>query len=169
MRELKFVALLLVAAVLVGGCTVKIGNPETPSTPSSGPAATTGAAPAEESGPRIVLLQVGDKYDATAKEVTHQTDVFTPETPVIEVNAGIKGLKTDAVITGALTAVEVTTKDGTKVRDHEVAATEMKAPGEESTVHFSFKAPTAGWPKGDYKVEISVEGKVIETVPVTVK
>lgn len=169
MKELQLVALLSVAALLIGGCTVKIGNPETPSTPSAGPAATTPAAPAEESGPRVVLLQVGDKYDETAKEVTHQTDTFTPETPVIEVKAEITGLKTDAVITGALIAVEVTTKDGTKVRDHEVASTEMKAPGEESSVHFSFKAPTAGWPKGDYKVEISVEGKVIETIPVTVK
>ncbi len=169
MKELKFFALLLVAALLVGGCTVKIGNPETPTTSSSGPASTAPAAPADQSGPKVVLLQVGDKYDAAVKEVTHQTDAFTPQTPVIEVNAGITGLKTDAVITCALIAVEVTTKDGTKIRDQEVVSTDMKAPGEESTVHFSFKAPTAGWPVGDYKVEISVEGKVIETVPVTVK
>ncbi len=166
MRPNEFLVVLFVAVLAVGGCTVNLGDSDTP---TAGPPPTTPAPPAAESGPQLAFLQIGDKYDGEAKEVTNQTDTFTPATPVIEVNAGIKGLETGATITGTITAVEVTMKDGTKVMDEEVASTDMEAPGEESTVHFSFSAPTAGWPKGSYKVEIAVEGETIETADVTVQ
>ncbi len=169
MRPVEIAAVLLIVALALGGCTVKIGNPDASTPASSGGASGGSPPPAAGSGPQLVFLQVGDKYDAEAGEVTHKTDTFTPQTPVIEVNAGIKGLQTGAPITGTLTAIEVTTQDGTKIKDHQVATTDMAAPGEESTVHFSFSAPDAGWPKGAYRITIAVEGTTIETTEVTVK
>jgi len=174
---LLLLALLLLVALGAGGCSFQCGTPRstgggTPSAGPSGPAPgeTPSVGPSEEeAGPKVVVLEVGDEFDEAKKQVTHQTDTFTPESKAIYVSAGIKGLAKDATITGTLKAVEVTTKDGTKIRDHEVASTDMKAPGEESTVNFTFSAPTAGWPKGSYVVEIGVEGQVIETVDLTVE
>lgn len=179
LASLLLVGLLVLAVLVAGGCSFQCGNvrpagggtPSTGPTPAPpGPAETPSAGPGEEAaGPKVVVLEVGDQFDEAEKEVTHQTETFTPETKAIYVSAGIKGLEKDATITGTLKAVEVTTADGTKIRDHEVASTDMKAPGEESTVNFTFSAPTAGWPKGAYVVEIAVEGKVIETVDLTVE
>ncbi len=175
LTSLLLVGLLVLATLLGGGCSFQCGNVhpaggETPSTGPTpippGPEETPSAGPGEEAaGPKVVVLEVGDQFDPAKREGTHKTDTFTPETKAIYVSAGSKGLEKDATITGTLKAVEVTTKDGTKIRDHEVASTDMKAPGEESTVNFTFSAPTAGWPKGTYVVEIGVEGKVIETRP----
>jgi hypothetical protein len=117
----------------------------------------------------VVVLQVGDKYDKTSSEVTHQTKAFSPETKTMHVSAGIKGLTPKEKVTGKLRAVDVTDKQGTVIRDQDVLSTDVEAPAEEATVHFQFDHPTAGWPVGSYEITVAVRGQVLETIPVTVK
>ena len=173
MKTLQVVVVLLFIVLAVAGCSLQCGTPRTEEGTAAGiqppPQPPTPPAETPQAGPKVKVLQVGHGYDEEASKVIHQTNTFAPDTSEIHVSAGITGLKTGDKITGTLKAVEVTTKEGTKVRDEQVASTDIVAPGEESTAHFNFSAPTAGWPQGSYVVEIAVEGEVIDTVDLTVK
>ena len=174
MKTIKVMSLvlavgLLAAVLAAGGCTINTGKPETPTpAPSTGPSKTE-TPEATEGGPKVVILEIGDQFDETSKEITNKTDTFATTSPSMYVNAGITGLTTDATITGTLYAVDVTMKDGTHLRDEKVVSTDIKAPAEVSTARFEFTAPKDGWPKGTYKVDVAVEGKTIDTAELKVE
>ncbi len=184
MRELGVFAVLLALLLVLAGCpttkptdTGDMGTAppvaETTEAPGEGEAAEAGvAAPAEvETHPtaKVVVLEVGDQFDEEKEEITNQTKTFSPDTPVIYVSAGIKGLTKGEVVSGTLVAVDVTDSEGTRIRDYEVVSTEREAPAEESTMQFKFSAPTTGWPVGTYKVDVAGSGQLIDTVEVTVE
>jgi uncharacterized protein YceK len=187
-RDFGLLAVLLALLLVLSGCPT-IKPTDTGDRGAAPPVAGTteapdeaaGAGTTEEAGPaapaevethptaKVVALSVGDQFDEEKDEISNQTKTFTPETPVIYVSAGIKGLTKGEMVTGTLIAVDVTDSEGTQIRDHEVTFAELKAPGEESTMQFKFSAPTTGWPVGTYKVDIAGTGKLIETVEVTVE
>lgn len=172
MKQLASILVLCAMVVALGSCSVEIGDtgdegtgpPATDVGATAPPAADSG-----EAGPKVVILKVGDQYDEAAGEVTSQARTFAPDTPSIHVSAGITGLAAGAMVQGTLRAIEVTDSEGTVLRDIEVATVEVEAPAEESTIHFEFSAPDAGWPAGAYVVDIATAGEVIETVEITVE
>ncbi len=162
---------MLALVLLVASCAPKADEtvPAGPAGPAA-PSAESPAAPEGDEGlPTVAVCQVGDQYDPESEDVTNQTTTFTPDTPAMHVSAGITGLTTGATIRGSLRAVDVTDSEGTRIQDYEVASHDLDAPGEESTVHFEFSAPDAGWPVGSYAIYIAVGDSVIETIEVTVE
>ncbi len=182
MRKLGSVLLLCAVVLLVGSCTVKVGTKaqtgETtgPKPEAKGPATTAAGAPEKpgstvetsEASPKVVVLKVGDEYDEQTGTVSHQTRTFHPESPEMHIAAGIKGVPSGAKIKGSLRAIEITGRDGTVMRDIAGPSEELDAPAAETTVHFKFTAPTAGWLPGSYAIDLAVNGEVIETIDVTV-
>jgi hypothetical protein len=168
MRTVGVVVTLLALLLVLSSCSVKLGNPpeEKPSTP----AATEPTTPAAGgSGAKVVTLVAGDQRDEESREITNTTTTFTTATQAIFVNAAIKGLQKDAKITGTLMAVDVVTASGAKVRDTEVASTDVTSPGDEATVNLNFTPPTKGWPTGKYVVNILVEGQQIDSLDLTIE
>lgn len=169
---MKTLSLLLVLFVVLAlaGCSVQCGTPSVEEEETTAVAPVPGAPqPTADTGPKVVMLQTGDKYDEENKEITSKTAEFTPETEAMHVSADISGLKEGQKITGKLIAVDVTSSEGEKITDTEVLATDITAPSEETNAHFTFSAPTAGWPRGSYKVLILVEEAEIDAVDLTVK
>jgi len=182
-RNVGLVAILLTLLLVLVGCpttkpsgtsdtgttpavtdtTEPVGEPETAEEPPA-PAAT-------ETHPtaKVAVLKVGDQFDEETEKITNQTKTFTPDTPVMYISAGITGLTKGEMVKGTLMAVDVTAKDGTEISDVEVATTELEAPGEESTMDFKFSAPTDGWPVGSYRADLSGDGKLIDTIELTVE
>jgi hypothetical protein len=176
MRQIALVVVAVMVVVLIGSCSckAKLGNVEeepgkAPAAKAGGPAPVEAPPAATEGGPKAVVIEVGDERDEAKGEITKQTRDFTADTKVIYVDVGVKGLTKGAKVKGTLKCVEATTKDGTVVKDIEVASTELDAPGEESTFNFKFSAPTKGWPVGKYVVEVATGGKAFETIDLTVK
>jgi hypothetical protein len=187
-KSVGLVALLLAFMLVLVGCpTTKpsstsdtetapvVSEPPEPTgepEPETAESTEEPEAPAEtETHPtaKVAVLKVGDEFDEETEKITNQTKTFTPDTPIIYVSAGIKGLEKGEMVKGTLMAVDVTAKDGTEISDVEVASRELEAPAEESTMDWKFSAPTEGWPPGSYQVEIEGSDKPIETVELTVE
>ena len=121
------------------------------------------------SGIEVVGVVVGYERDAESGSITHETDEFTPNTPVIYAMAAMKGLKTGDIVTGKLMAVKVTTSEGKVIEDYEALTTDIQAPGAEATVTFEFSVPDAGWPVGSYQIVVEVGGEAVSAVNITVE
>ncbi len=166
MTRLLLLAALMLALVALAGCSfeAKVGGDE----PTEGPPTPPPVTETAPEGPAVVTEQVGKAYDEAAGEATQLTASFAPTDKEIHVNVGVKGLNTDDTVTGTLMAKAVTDAKGTKINDYEVATTELKAPGAESTFHFTFSAPDAGWPVGTYEVILAKGGQTFHTIALTV-
>jgi len=174
MRTIGVVVVLLTLLLVLSSCSVKLGNPpeDKPTTPAATEKPTTAPTEtpaAEGSTVKILTLMAGDQRDEESREITHSTTTFTAKTAAIFVNAELKGLKKDAKITGALMAVDVVTASGAKVRDTEVASTDVASPGETATANFNFTPPAKGWPTGKYVVNILVDGQQIDSLELTIE
>lgn len=86
-------------------------------------------------------------------------DSFSPDTPEIFLGMGFKGVAQGSKITATWIAVKV---DGAPPGTT-IASTDVGVETGEDTANFSMTKPTKGWPIGDYRVDISVDGKVVKT------
>lgn len=86
-------------------------------------------------------------------------DSFSPETPEIFLSMGFKGVAQGSKITATWIAVKV---DGAPPGTT-ITSTDVGVETGEDTANFSMTKPTKGWPIGAYRVDISVDGKVVKT------
>jgi len=165
MTRLLLLLTLMLALVALAGCSfqAKIGGDEPTSGPPTPPAVTE-STPDETVPSPVGMEQVGKGYDEATKEVTEITSIFAPTDPEIHVNVLVGELTTGEKVTGTLIAKAVTDSEGTKIFDYQVASTELDAPGAESTFHFTFSAPDAGWPVGSYEVLLAKGGATFYTI-----
>ena len=132
-RLLPFLALALTL-----GCS----KAEAPPPPSPyAPAATLLAAPL-----RVTDVDVGRAMDAD-KKISDKTDTFKP-TDTIYVS-----IATEGTSPGAVLAAHWTYKDGVLVKHDETTI----APTGNAQTEFHIVKP-GGWPAGDYKVEVMLDG-----------
>ncbi len=172
MRKIRVIAVSFALMLVIASCSVQTrdtGDSGAARPPVRSGTTVVPSGEAGEAGPKVVVLQVGDEYDEQSSEVTSQTNTFSPQTPVMHISAGISGLVTGQMVQCTLRAVDVTDAEGTIIRDVEVVSVETEAPAEESTMHFEFSAPEAGWPVGAYAAEIAVADEVIEAIDITVE
>jgi hypothetical protein len=85
------------------------------------------------------------------------TDRFTPDTDVIHAVARINNGQPGNKIKGVWISV-----DAISTPDYEIHSTELVL-GERGTVNgsFSISKPTNGWPKGNYRIDVYIEGKKV--------
>ena len=137
-------ALLPLFAVAVSIACSKASPPEPSPSPYALPPA---AAPAL----KVTAIEVGRALDAD-KRISDKSDSFKP-TDTIYVS-----VETEGTSPGARLAAHWTYQDGQVVKHDETSV----APSGKANTEFHISKPS-GWPEGDYKVEVTVDGAAAGT------
>ena len=158
--SLSLIALGL-AALLVAACGKNENAPAPASTPP--PATTTPpAAPAPTPPPASEAVSVTSVDLGTAvgpdQKVTSPTTTFGPKDTIYA------AVSTAGTATSATLAAKWTYQDGQTVND----SSQTIAPTGPAVTTFHISKPD-GWPAGNYKVEISLDGKPAQSKDFTVK
>lgn len=136
-----FVAAVLAGAVALTACKK-----------AEAPAPTPTAAPVEPTAVPAPAVTVTDlslgKSVGTDKKVQTPTDTFSPKDTIFA------AVSTDGSAPSSVIAVKWTFGEGQTVKEDSKSI----APTGPSVTEFSIQKPT-GWPKGNYKVEVTVDGK----------
>src|SRR5262245_1111676 len=143
----RFTAALVAAAfgsaIAISGCKKK--EPPAPA-PTPVPVAE---APTMPPAPAVTITDVSLGNALTAeKKVQTPSDTFKPKDTIFAV------VSTDGSAPSATIAVKWTYQDGQTVKEDSKTIT----PTGPATTEFSIQKPS-GWPKGDYKVDVTVDGK----------
>jgi hypothetical protein len=131
-------ALLPFLAVVAMACSKAAPPPPSPS-PYAAPPTTTAAV-------KVVDVEVGRAVDMD-KRISDKTDSFKP-TDTIYVSVATEGSSP-----GATLAAHWTYQDGQVVKHDETSV----APSGSAHTEFHISKPS-GWPAGDYKVEVMLDG-----------
>jgi len=81
---------------------------------------------------------------------------FKPTTPKIFVELKLVDVPSGTKVRGDWIAVDT---GGAAPPNYKVATKEMKAGGIINDLTFSYSKPNAGWPAGDYRVDLFIDGK----------
>ena len=143
----RFCALLVAAAfgsaLAVSGCKKAEAPAPEPTAAPMAEVPTMPPAPAVA----IVDVQLGSSLGVD-KKVVAATDTFKTKDTIFAV------VSTDGAAPTAVIAVKWTYQDGQTVKED----SRTIAPTGPATTEFSIQKPS-GWPKGDYKVETTIDGK----------
>jgi hypothetical protein len=143
----RFTALLVAAAfgsaIAISACK-KAEPPAPPPTP-----VPVAEAPTVPPAPAVTITDVSLGNALTAdKKVQTPSDTFKPKDTIFAV------VSTDGAAPSAVIAVKWTYQDGQTVKED----SRTIAPTGPATTEFSIQKP-GGWPKGDYKVDVTMDGK----------
>jgi hypothetical protein len=143
----RFYAVLVAAAfasaIAISGCK-KAEAPAPAPTP-----APVAEAPTVPPAPAVTITDVSLGNALTAdKKVQAPSDTFKPKDTIFAV------VSTDGSAASSVIAVKWTYQDGQTVKED----SKTIAPTGPATTEFSIQKPS-GWPKGDYKVDVTIDGK----------
>ena len=97
---------------------------------------------------------ISDSADGSAKQI------FGPATPKIFLRAKLADVPRGA----KLKSVWIAEKTKVAPPNYEIDAKELTAGAIANRVDFSLSKPNAGWPPGDYRVDLLIDGKVVQSV-----
>jgi hypothetical protein len=103
---------------------------------------------------------MASKVDQTTQQAVTITDTFATNTAIIYATALLKNAPEDTVITAKWYFV---------TDNLEIASVDIKSTEISQYVVFSLSKPTNGFPTGDYKVELYIDGKLNKTLTFKVK
>ncbi len=114
---------------------------------------------------RLSEMTMAASIDETTAQPIEKTDAFSPDTPEIFVSVKVSNAPSETDITSVWIYV------GGEVADLENYTIDTASIEVEGTryVYFSRPMPEAGWPRGDYKVVLSIDDKEQGSVPFTVQ
>jgi len=112
------------------------------------------AAAVQAAEPRFENVVLSDEKGGAAKKV------FAPNTAKIFLTARLADVKAGS----KLKAVWIAQKTKVAPPDYAIDSTELTGGDSMNLTTFSMSKPTAGWPPGDYRVELSINGKAAGTV-----
>lgn len=58
--------------------------------------------------------------------------------------------------------------DAIETPNYEIDAAEVSAPAGEARVHFALSRPTAGWPQGNYRLDVFLDGTFVTNAPFSI-
>ena len=92
------------------------------------------------------------------------TDRFQPNSPSIHAVLVLEGAKAETKVLGTWVSV-----DAIETPNYQIDSSELvtKAQGD-ARVHFKISKPQKGWPVGNYRLDVSVDGKFITSIPFSV-
>lgn len=99
--------------------------------------------------PRFENVVLSDAKAGAAKKA------FTPNTAQIFITARLADVKSGSKLKG----VWIAEKTKAAPPNYQIDSTEMTVGSLMNLATFSLSKPTAGWPTGDYRVELSIDGK----------
>jgi len=161
-RTLSLLALGLAGALTLGACNKSPENAPAPATtpPPPAPAATTPppatTAPAQQ-GVSVTSVDLGTAVGADQK-VTSPTTTFSPKDTIYA------AVSTTGAASNATLGAKWTYQDGQIVND----SSQTIAPTGPAVTTFHISKPD-GWPAGNYKVEISLDGNMVSSKDFSVK
>jgi hypothetical protein len=88
---------------------------------------------------------------------------FASEAPAIHALAVVEGLSSGSRIRGTWVSVDAVAQP-----NREIDAAEVAAAAGEATAHFSLSRPDSGWPSGNYKLTIHVDGRLVSVTTFTI-
>ncbi|HEY6148075.1 MAG TPA: hypothetical protein VIZ69_10275 [Thermoanaerobaculia bacterium] len=147
------VAAVLIPAFAFTACKKAETPAPTPTVVAAEPAPTAVPAPAVS----VTDLSLGKSVGAD-KKVQTPTDTFSPKDTIFA------SVSTDGSAPTSVIAVKWTFGDGQTVKEDSKSI----APTGPTATEFSIQKP-GGWPKGNYKVEVTVDGKPGPSKTFTVK
>jgi hypothetical protein len=153
----------LLGTIAIIGCKKKEEAAPVATTP---PPATTPApapAPAPAATAMVTSVDLGNAVDASGKKVTTPATTFSPK-DTIYASIGTNTSDPAASVPGKV-SVKWTHVDSNQTVNEE--SRDLNLTGADNT-EFHIAKPD-GWPKGKYKVEVSLDGNVVQTREFEVK
>jgi hypothetical protein len=112
------------------------------------------AAAVQAGEPRFENLVLSDAKGGAAK------NVFRPNTARIFLTTSLADVKSGSKLKG----VWIAEKTKVAPSNYQIDSTEMTVGRLMNLATFSLRKPKAGWPTGEYRVELSIDGKPASTV-----
>jgi hypothetical protein len=160
-RTLSLLALGLAGALTIAACNKSPENAPPPATTTPPPPATTPAPPpatTPASQPvSVTSVDLGTAVGADQK-VTSPTTTFSPKDTIYA------AVSTTGSASNATLGAKWTYQDGQTVND----SSQTIAPAGPAVTTFHISKPD-GWPAGNYKVEISLDGSAVSSKDFSVK
>ena len=122
--------------------------------PASAAPASNNAQPAERGNASNAEFSEPEFSDSKGGDAA---DSFAPDTAVIYLHTEFKGVARGSTITATWIAEKA---DGV-APETKVVSSDVTIGTQENQVDFSVTKPDKGWPTGSYRVDISVDGKVV--------
>jgi hypothetical protein len=97
----------------------------------------------------------GDLVFSASAESGDAKDVFATDTPKIYLRAELEDVDQDTKVSAAWIAE----KTDAAPPNYKIDSTDLTAKSGMDVATFSLSKPNAGWPAGDYRVELSINGK----------
>ncbi len=88
---------------------------------------------------------------------------FGDDTPSIHAVIAIEKAKKGSTVKGAWISV-----DAIETPDYEIDAAAAVSPGGDAVVHFALSRPDNGWPQGNYKLDVYIDGTFAVSAPFSV-
>ncbi|HEX5123313.1 MAG TPA: hypothetical protein VFV97_08695 [Rhodanobacteraceae bacterium] len=161
-RTLSLLALGLAGALTLAACNKSPENAPPPATATPPPAPATVSAPPPaatpaQQGVSVTSVDLGTAVGADQK-VTSPTTAFSPKDTIYA------AVSTTGTAANATLSAKWTYQDGQTVND----SSQTIAPTGPAVTTFHISKPD-GWPAGNYKVEISLDGNAVSSKDFSVK
>jgi hypothetical protein len=97
----------------------------------------------------------GDLVFSASAESGAEKDTFATDTPKIYLHAQLEDVDQDT----KLSAAWIAEKTDAAPPNYKIDSTDLTAKAGMDEATFTLSKPTAGWPTGDYRVDLSINGK----------
>jgi hypothetical protein len=114
---------------------------------------------------RLSEMTMASSIDQSTYKPIDKTDTFSVDTPEIFLSAKFSNAPSDTEVTAEWIYVSGEVAD---LENYSIDTVSVKVSGTDY-LYFSLPEPNAGWPKGNYQVVLSIDGKEQAKVPFTVK
>jgi len=113
---------------------------------------------------RIVSITTCESVEPSSMKAVGVRSRFTQDTREIHLLVQFEGLKAGSKVKGTWISV-----DAIKTPNYEIDSSESQFSKDgEGTAHFSLSRPNQGWPVGNYKVDLHLDGALLTSVPFAV-
>ena len=113
---------------------------------------------------KIVSATICEKVTQPGMQAEGVKDRFGSDTPEIHIVVSLQEIKAASRLRSSWICV-----DGIEIPNYEIDTAEAESQKDgEGTAHFSLSTPQKGWPLGNYKVDLHLDGSQVFSVPFTI-
>ncbi len=110
-------------------------------------------------GARIVSITMSKDISGDDLTPVGVTERFSTDAPSVNAVVVMEDVRTGTKVKGTWVAV-----DAIEIPNYEIASKEIDVPEGEARVHFALSRPEGGWPPGNYRLLIYINGRHVTSV-----